>query len=127
MNAFTAYEIATGRIRSVQHLPESTADPGPPLDGYGYLEGAFSEAEYYVLSGALASRPESSVSMARIGADVTLTGVQIGARVSVKGAESVLSFSAEGGPVEFSMPDTGRCTVRVEQFPERPFVAELIA
>lgn len=127
MNAFTAYEIATGRIRSVQHLPESTTDPGPPLDGYGYLEGAYSEAKYYVLSGALTSRPESSVSLTRIGADVTLTGVQIGARVSVKGAGSVLSFPAEGDPVEFSMPETGHCTICVEQFPERPFVAELIA
>lgn len=128
MSAFTAYELATGRVRSVQELPECTADPGPPPAGHAYHAGAYAEGEFYFVEGEPTARPVSGVSLEQNGALVTLLGVKAGARIVLLGGGRVEAIEpAEDGPVAFTFPAAGAYHIHVEQFPELDFTAQITA
>jgi hypothetical protein len=123
----TKYETATGRVLAIFQAPDGLED-SQLEDGEAWIEwnDGHSIDLTYVIDGAAISRPAMNVVADKLevvadGADVvTVTGIPIGAAVTIYGPSGVEGrHVVEDGELVFDAQEPGTFSFVFERFPER--------
>jgi hypothetical protein len=129
--AFLVYESATGRILRGGQCRSPADDGGANLAaqasaGESVIESPFYFGDSrYVLSGTVVSRPANSISASASGLVITVSGVPVGATVTVRGrAYQDIVQDDPSGSMALTMPVSGTYQIGCDPFPTAPFVQE---
>jgi hypothetical protein len=122
---FIAYQ-ATGRITRWGYV-QDTDLPRQSAPGLTFLaaDAAARPATHYVTGGAVTPRPACPVSASAAGLTITLTGVPLGASMSLSGDVTYSATNTDAtGHVALVLADPGHYSVAVDCFPAQNFTQD---
>jgi hypothetical protein len=114
----TEYDPATGQLGMSWGYSTLEGLELNVREGMGYVDGKWDSRTHYILNGQATERPTSPVTLS----DLTLLGVPAGSTLTINGER----YDNVTGDVELEFPLLGTYRLRVECFPYKDCLGEVV-
>lgn len=130
MYLFTIYDSTSGQILGQYSSSEDIRSAVATALSVSYIDGHYSDVDYYVTGGVATLRPTNAVTLSKTtvtadGVDyVTLSGYPTGCEMSINGNTP---FTDGSGPTDITFNAVGTYTIKLSLFPYLDKEFEVVA